>query len=179
MDTTVREIRRTRPESGVAPDSELPQAIPHVGQESNTNVTPIDTRAKTKAQIMREWRESQGESNWTQTPIATYHIYGLRGQTPRDTDLLLRDMLYLLQGIDGKYARFAKKSRFEKQKELNPYLVDTTMQRPGARDDKGMGRQLEEVLADDEEIRGIDFVDPDGQVCLSANATSTWLTSKS
>ncbi|KAJ9115639.1 hypothetical protein QFC20_000966 [Naganishia adeliensis] len=145
MDTTVREIRRTRPESHDAPpDSELPQAIPHAGQQSNINVTPIDTRAKTKAQIMREWRQSQG-------------------QTPRDTDLLLRDMLYLLQGIDGKYARFAKKSRFEKQKELNPYLVDQTMPRPGARDDKGKGKQVEEVLADDEEIRGIDFVDPDGQ----------------
>lgn len=87
-----------------------------------------------------------------------------KGQPPRDTDLLLRDMLYLLQGIDGKYARFFKKSRFEKQKELNPYLVDKTMPRPGARDDKGKGKQVLEDLADDEEIRGIDFVDPDGQV---------------
>lgn len=87
----------------------------------------------------------------------------LIGQTPRDTNLLLRDMLYLLQGIDGKYARFAKKSRFEKQKEVNPYLVDKPIQRPGTRLDKGKGKEVE-VLADDEEIRGIDFVDPDGQV---------------
>jgi hypothetical protein len=88
----------------------------------------------------------------------------MTGKTPRDTDLLLRDMLYLLQGIDGKYARFAKKSRFEKQKELNPYLVDKAFPRPGARDGKGKGKQVAEVLTDDEEIRGIDFVDPDGQV---------------
>lgn len=72
-------------------------------------------------------------------------------------------MLYLLQGIDGKYARFAKKSRFEKQKQVNPYLVDEQMQRPGARVDKGKHKALE-VLADDEEIRGIDFIDPDGEV---------------
>lgn len=73
MNTTVREIRRTRPESHDAPpDSELPQAIPHAGQQSNINVTPIDTRAKTKAQIMREWRQSQGESNLTQArPLLT------------------------------------------------------------------------------------------------------------
>ena len=38
------------------------------------------------------------------------------------------------------------------------------MQRPGARVDKGKGKEVE-VLADDEEIRGIDFVDPDGEVC--------------
>jgi gamma-tubulin complex component 3 len=75
-------------------------------------------------------------------------------------------MLYLLQGIDGKYARFAKKSRFEKQKEVNPYLVDKPIQRPGTRLDKGKGKEVE-VLADDEEIRGIDFVDPDGQVGLA------------
>lgn len=98
-------------------------------------------------------------------PILTYDLGKITGKTPRDTDLLLRDMLYLLQGIDGKYARFAKKSRFEKQKRLNPYLVDQAFPRPGgARDDKGKGKQVDEVLADDEEIRGIDFVDPDGQV---------------
>ncbi|KAJ9125170.1 hypothetical protein QFC22_000124 [Naganishia vaughanmartiniae] len=98
---------------------------------------------KPKAQIMREWRQSQGK-------------------TPRDTDLLLRDMLYLLQGIDGKYARFSKKSRFEKQKEVNPYLVEKPIPRAGARLDKGKGKEVD-LFTDDEEIRGIDFVDPDGQ----------------
>ncbi|KAI5454632.1 Microtubule-nucleating Tub4p (gamma-tubulin) complex component [Naganishia albida] len=146
VDTTVRDIRRPRPESNdVEADAALPRVMPRGSQESNPSVTPGDDKGKTKAEIMREWRQSQGK-------------------TPRDTDLLLRDMLYLLQGIDGKYARFAKKSRFEKQKRLNPYLVDQAFPRPGgARDDKGKGKQVDEVLADDEEIRGIDFVDPDGQ----------------
>ncbi|GHJ85670.1 hypothetical protein NliqN6_2072 [Naganishia liquefaciens] len=145
IDTTVTNVRIARPERDfVAPESKSHDVKSSVGgAEEEHEVRPIETRGKTKAEIMREWRKSQGK-------------------TPRDTDLLLRDMLYLLQGIDGKYARFAKKSRFERQKQVNPYLVDKPMQRPGARVDKGKGKEVE-VLADDEEIRGIDFVDPDGE----------------
>jgi hypothetical protein len=86
--------------------------------------------------------------------------------------LLLRDMLYLLQGIDGKYARFSRKSRFEKQKEVNPYLVEKPIPRAGTRPDKGKGKEVD-LFTDDEEIRGIDFVDPDGQVSAGM---SKWVT---
>jgi hypothetical protein len=39
------------------------------------DVTPIDTKAKTKAQIMREWRQSQGKSTWSHHPINTYALW--------------------------------------------------------------------------------------------------------
>jgi hypothetical protein len=64
LDTTVTNIRIARPERDVAtPDSrsqDVKQVV-EVGAEQKGNV--IETRGKTKAEIMREWRKSQGKSS--------------------------------------------------------------------------------------------------------------------
>ena len=75
--------------------------------------------------------------------------------------MLLRDALYLLQGIDGRYVRFA----IRPAKEQNPYLTDT-----GKRGD-GMGFPLgkdEPVVdgEDEEEVVGLDFMADEQTVSL-------------
>lgn len=76
-------------------------------------------------------------------------------QPPFPQHLLLRDALYLLQGIDGRYVRFA----IRPAQQQNPYLTDK-----GKRGD-GMGFPLgkegEPLPLDqdvEEEIVGLDFV---------------------
>ncbi len=68
---------------------------------------PVDTRyakGRTKADILREYRTKTGKD-------ASFYASKLRSFSPgRATipeHLLLRDTLYLLQGISGKYVRFS------------------------------------------------------------------------
>nr|XP_018264728.1 gamma-tubulin complex component 3 [Kwoniella dejecticola CBS 10117]OBR86886.1 gamma-tubulin complex component 3 [Kwoniella dejecticola CBS 10117] len=61
----------------------------------------FDVKGKSKADVLKAWRTS-------------------KAQKPFPAHLLLRDMLYLLQGIDGRYVRFALRP----PKEQNPYLSE-------------------------------------------------------
>lgn len=45
-----------------------------------------------------------------------------QGKKTLPTRVLLRDMLYLLQGIDGKHVRFARKTQAQRNREANPYI---------------------------------------------------------
>lgn len=101
----------------------------------------------------------------------------LSGAKQVDTLLLLRDMLYLLQGIDGKYIRFARKTQAQKNREANPYNVDIEFTRKGEEGYLTKERRKEKAREDlllgggveDEDITGIAFVDDIGNVSLDVN----------
>ncbi|WVW80143.1 hypothetical protein I302_102118 [Kwoniella bestiolae CBS 10118] len=61
----------------------------------------FDVKGKSKADVLKAWRTS-------------------KSQKPFPPQLLLRDTLYLLQGIDGRYVRFALRP----PREQNPYLTE-------------------------------------------------------
>jgi hypothetical protein len=98
----------------------------------------------------------------------------LLGAKPVDTLLLLRDMLYLLQGIDGKHIRFARKTQAQKNREANPYNVDIEFTRKGEEDHLTKERRKEKARenlllgggVEDEDITGIAFVDDIGNVSI-------------
>jgi len=81
-------------------------------------------------------------------------------------------MLYLLQGIDGKHVRFARKTQAEKNREANPYLVELEFTRKGemTQTDKDLkkGRARGDLLLgggiENDDITGVDFVDTAGRV---------------
>ncbi|OCF57900.1 gamma-tubulin complex component 3 [Kwoniella mangroviensis CBS 10435] len=68
---------------------------------NNIQSLDFDVKGKSKAEILISWRTS-------------------KSQKPFPPHLLLRDTLYLLQGIDGRYVRFALRP----PKEQNPYLTE-------------------------------------------------------
>lgn len=85
-------------------------------------------------------------------------------QLPFPQHLLLRDTLYLLQGIDGRYVRFA----ISPPKEQNPYLTERAREGEGTGfplgkegpiieegDDEVVGI---EIVADEAKVRSIDYV---------------------
>lgn len=84
-----------------------------------------------------------------------YHAIDLLAQPPFPQHLLLRDALYLLQGIDGRYVRFALRP----PPEQNPYLSEKGKKGDGmgfplGRDgDAGPSR-----TTDEEEVVGLDFL---------------------
>lgn len=95
------------------------------------------------------------------------------GAKPVDTSLLLRDMLFLLQGIDGKHVRFGRKTQAQKMREANPYNtpieftrkgesseLDKDLRRGKARGDLLLGGGVEE-----DDVIGISFVNDTGVVC--------------
>lgn len=84
-------------------------------------------------------------------------------QRPFPQHLLLRDALYLLQGIDGRYVRFA----FRDPPQQNPYLTDK------GKKGEGMGFPLGKegdagpsLLADEEEVVGLEFVADEAVVSI-------------
>jgi hypothetical protein len=89
-----------------------------------------------------------------------------------DTSLLLRDMLYLLQGIDGKYVRFGRKTKAQKSREVNPYLgnIEFTRKGEGSQLDRDLrkGKARGDLLlgggVEEDDITGITFVNESGQV---------------
>ncbi|KAL7419580.1 Microtubule-nucleating Tub4p (gamma-tubulin) complex component [Cryptotrichosporon argae] len=83
-----------RPLEGVAPNVPVPGAVWLAASTSG--------KGKSKAEMLRAWRTSQS-------------------RPPFPDALLLRDTLYLLQGIDGRYVRFAVRP----PKQHNPYLALT------------------------------------------------------
>ncbi|KIR28062.1 gamma-tubulin complex component 3 [Cryptococcus deuterogattii 99/473] len=101
--------------------------------DSVPNNPPInfDTKGKTKADIINQWRAT-------------------RSQLPFPQHLLLRDTLYLLQGIDGRYVRFA----ISPPKEQNPYLTERAREGEGTGFPLGKeGPIIEE--GDDDEVDGV------------------------
>ncbi|OCF44974.1 gamma-tubulin complex component 3 [Kwoniella heveanensis CBS 569] len=70
-------------------------------QAGNVPTLELDVKGKSKADVLKAWRTS-------------------KSQPPFPPHLLLRDSLYLLQGIDGRYIRFA----LSPPKEQNPYLTE-------------------------------------------------------
>ncbi len=75
----------------------------------------------------------------------------------------MRDTLYLLQGIDGRYVRFALKP----PKEQNPYLTARGRAGDGVAFALGKdGGAVPEDDADDGEVVGIDIVAAEEQVRL-------------
>jgi hypothetical protein len=81
-------------------------------------------------------------------------------------------MLYLLQGIDGKHVRFARKTQAQKNREANPYTVEIEFTRKGemTQTDKDLrkGKARGDLLlgggVEIDDITGIDFVDTLGNV---------------
>ncbi|BEJ16140.1 hypothetical protein CspHIS471_0507450 [Cutaneotrichosporon sp. HIS471] len=77
-----------------------PRAAAPLGEPSRSPASPSKL-GRSKAELLREWRTE-------------------RGRRPFPEHLLLRDALYLLQGIDGRYVRFA----VAPPPERNPYLTE-------------------------------------------------------
>jgi hypothetical protein len=81
-------------------------------------------------------------------------------------------MLYLLQGIDGKHVRFARKTQSQKNREANPYLDEPDFARGGS---KGKGKEREDDDVDvvtkqmlEDEITGLAYFleGEDGEVSV-------------
>lgn len=97
--------------------------------------------AKSKAALLREWRTA-------------------RGRAPFPESLLLRDTLYLLQGIDGRFVRFA----LAPAPERNPYLTEKGRAGDGAGFPLGAaGTELPPAGVEDE-VMGIDIVADEAKV---------------
>ncbi|WVR03818.1 hypothetical protein IAU60_000814 [Kwoniella sp. DSM 27419] len=82
----------TQPSSSRTPMAEIP--VPN-------QPVKVDFKGKSKADVLKAWRSA-------------------RDQPPFPPHLLLRDTLYLLQGIDGRFVRFALQASGEQ----NPYLTE-------------------------------------------------------
>lgn len=83
-------------------------------------------------------------------------------QPPFPGHLLLRDALYLLQGIDGRYVRFA----FREKAQQNPYLTEKGKKGDGM--GFPLGKEGEVPISDDdaeEEVVGLEFVADEQTVC--------------
>jgi hypothetical protein len=79
---------------------------------------------------------------------------------PFPIHLLLRDTLYLLQGIDGRYIRFAVRPPREK----NPYLTERGKKGDGLGFALGRDGGVEEDQGVEGEVIGIDIVVEEPQV---------------
>lgn len=127
----------TKPSSSRQP---LVDAVP------NISLLGFDAKGKAKADIINQWRAN-------------------RSQPPFPQHLLLRDTLYLLQGIDGRYVHFA----VSPPKEQNPYLTERGREGEGTGfplgkegpiieegyDDEVVGI---EIVADEEKVKSTDYV---------------------
>ena len=88
-------------------------------------------------------------------------------QAPFPDKLLLRDCLYLLQGIDGRYVKFA----FAPPPEQNPYLTDKG--RAGEGTGFSLGSQgYVAPTGEEEEVVGIDIVVDEPRVSCTTTCSS-------
>lgn len=118
---------------------------------------PLSDKGKSRAQFLSEWRSR-------------------RGQSPLSSEILLRDMLYLLQGIDGTHVRFSFKTQAQREREANPYLVEPDFNSWGLAGHsksqqrqqmiKGKEKERLSVWDQDEEITGLTFADENGKVSV-------------
>lgn len=124
-----------------APSSFIGSGAPAVELNSRPKSPPgrAGPSHESKAERLREWRTA-------------------RGREPFPEPLLLRDALYLLQGIDGRYVHFALSSPAER----NPYLSEKGKEGDGTGFPLGKG---EVPLPDTQEIVGIDIVADEAKVC--------------
>lgn len=94
---------------------------------------------ESKAERLREWRAG-------------------RGRAPFPEPLLLRDALYLLQGIDGRYVRFA----LAPAAESNPYLSEKGKEGDGT--GFPLGKGVDTLSTEQQDIVGIDIVADEAKV---------------
>jgi gamma-tubulin complex component 3 len=88
----------------------------------------------------------------------------LPARPPFPPHLLLRDTLYLVQGIDGRYVRFA----IRPPKEQNPYLSDKGRAGDGTAFALGKDGAVPEPDDESGEVMGIDIVADEEVVSLCA-----------
>lgn len=112
-------------------------------------------KGKSKADILKAWRTSQCKLLDTRVQLRL-------ARPPFPEHLLLRDTLYLLQGIDGRYVRFAVRP----PKEKNPYRTDRGLAGDGAGFALGNG-DAESDGGEEGEVIGIDFVVDEAKVSHS------------
>lgn len=97
---------------------------------------------KSKAALLTEWRTQ-------------------RHRKPFPANLLLRDVLYLLQGIDGRYIRFA----ITPPREQNPYLTEKGREGDGVGFPLGVNGSTEPVENGPvSDVMGIDIVADEAKV---------------
>lgn len=105
--------------------------------------TPVPSAAgKSRAALLQEWR--------------TQHH-----RPPFPEHLLLRDALYLLQGIDGRYVQFALSA----EPQRNPYLTDKG--RAGDGTGFPLGKDGQDPEAGEQEVVGIKIVEDEGKGVIS------------
>ncbi|WVQ74593.1 hypothetical protein IAR50_004194 [Cryptococcus sp. DSM 104548] len=97
--------------------------------------TELSGKGKSRAEMLKEWRT-------------------LKSQPTFPPHLLLRDALYLLQGIDGRYVHFA----FAPPKEQNPYLTEKGKKNEGTGFPLGRDGAVMESAEEGEEVVGIEIV---------------------
>ncbi|KAK4690096.1 gamma-tubulin complex component 3, partial [Tremellales sp. Uapishka_1] len=135
------------------------QPTPHASssrralEETATNLPWTgSSKGKSKADLLKAWRTSQS-------------------RPPFPSHLLLRDTLYLLQGIDGRYVRFATRPPAEQ----NPYLTE----KGKAGDGLGFALGKDSALPSDEgldgEIVGIEIVAEESKDGYISKPTRTLL----
>ncbi|WVO13274.1 hypothetical protein L204_100887 [Cryptococcus depauperatus] len=109
--------------------------------ETLPSIPPVEFSGKgnSKAEVIKQWRIAQ---------------CGRPAQPPFPPHLLLRDTLYLLQGIDGRYVRFA----VSPPKEQNPYLTAKGREGEGTGFPLGKDGTNIESTESEEEIVGIEIV---------------------
>lgn len=123
------------------------------------HLEPLSDKGKSRAELLGEWRAR-------------------RGQAPLSTEILLRDMLYLLQGIDGTHVRFSFKTQAQRDREANPYLVEPDFNSWGLgpassktkQQMKGKEKERASVWDQDEEITGLTFADENGKVGIASHS---------
>ncbi|WVQ93414.1 hypothetical protein IAU59_000485 [Kwoniella sp. CBS 9459] len=128
----------TQPSSSRVPLSET--------RAENIPTLDFDAKGESKADVLKAWRASKSQPSFP-------------------PHLLLRDSLYLLQGIDGRYVRFA----LSPPKEQNPYLTEKGKAAEGA--GFPLGKEGTPVVAsgtdEEEEVVGVEIVadeDKDGYI---------------
>nr|XP_031862932.1 uncharacterized protein CI109_001407 [Kwoniella shandongensis]KAA5530004.1 hypothetical protein CI109_001407 [Kwoniella shandongensis] len=107
-------------------------------QMQNLTVADFSGKGKSKADVLKAWRTA-------------------KSQPPFPPHLLLRDTLYLLQGIDGRFVRFA----LAPPKEQNPYLTDKGKAGDGAGfplGKDGAAAVIAEGTGEEGEVVGIEIV---------------------
>jgi hypothetical protein len=120
------------------------------------NVMDWKGKGKSKADVLKAWRTAQCASSrffFHKSPL-------IPAYPPFPEHLLLRDTLYLLQGIDGRYIRFAVRPPAEQ----NPYRTEQGKANDGTAFPLGVnGGQVEDQPTEGD-IVGIEIVADEAKV---------------